>query len=505
MGKNQDTKPEEAQHHAGAARPVTDEEQGDSRRSSISSLPSTFQKILRYGRVEARGIEPIPLEERTSTRYYNIATIWTSINTNIIGITFGMLGPLAYNLRLRDAALVILFFNIISCVIPGYLSTLGPKTGLRQMIQARYSFGRYLVSIPVLLNLATMTGFTVIIFITGGQCLTAVSNGTISPNAGIIIIGIISLVVSFCGFRVLHIYETYAFVVAVIAITITAGCGGAGLAKQSVPAQPATAANVLNFGMIVASYQIPYAGLASDMSAYFNPKVSTWRVFWYTYLGLMTPTILLMTLGAAIAGAIPNNPAWQDQYDKYLVGGALSGLLAPAGGFGKFVLVILALTLLGNTCGTFYSITLNFQTLLPWLFRVPRYVFALVITVIIVVVSIFAVDNFFVSIENAVSLIGYWSSQFCAVVIVEDVVFRRRDPAAYDHAAWCDARRLPLGVAAMGAGVLAWGLIVPAMNQVYFTGPIAKHTGDIGFELAFFCSGLLYIPLRYAEKRLSGR
>ncbi|KAJ6780360.1 hypothetical protein PWT90_03568 [Aphanocladium album] len=485
--------------------PPTDEEKGNSRRSSVSSEPSVFQKVLRYGRVEARGIEPIPLEERTSTRYYNIATIWTSVNTNILGITFGMLGPLAYNLSLRDSALVILFFNILSCIIPGYLSTLGPKTGLRQMIQARYSFGRYLVSIPALLNLATMTGFTVIIFITGGQCLAAVSNGGISPNVGIIIIGAISLVVSFCGFKVLHLFETYAWIVALIAITITTGLGGAGLSKQSPPPIPATAANVLNFGMIVASYQIPYAGLASDMSAYFNPKVSTWKVYWYTYFGLMTPTILLMTLGAAIAGAIPNNPAWQDQYDKYLVGGALSAMLAPAGNFGKFVLVILALTLLGNTCGTFYSVTLNFQTLLPWLFRVPRYVFAVVIAIIIVAVSITAVNDFFKSIENVVSLIGYWSSQFCAIVIVEDVVFRRRDPAAYDHSIWCDAKKLPLGIAAVGAGILAWGLIVPAMNQVYFTGPIAKHTGDIGFELAFFCSGLLYIPLRYAEKRLSGR
>ncbi|KAM3561481.1 hypothetical protein ARSEF4850_003191 [Beauveria asiatica] len=483
-----------------------DEEQATSRPSSVSSsLPCAFQKILRYGRVEARGIEPIPLEERTSTRYYNIATIWTSVNTNIIGITFGMLGPLAYSLSLRDSALVILLFNILSCIIPGYLSTLGPKTGLRQMIQARYSFGPYLVSVPVLFNLATMTGFTVIIFITGGQCLAAASNGSISPTAGIVIIGIISLIVSFCGFKILHIYETYAFVVAVIAITITAACGGARLAKQHSPPHPATPANVLNFGMIVASYQIPYAGLASDMSTYFNPKVSTWRVYWYTYLGLMTPTILLMTLGAAIAGAIPNNPDWQAQYDKFLVGGALSGMLAPAGDFGKFVLVILTLTLLGNTCGTFYSVTLNFQTLLPWLLRVPRYVFALLITVIVVVVSIFAVDNFFESIENVVSLIGYWSSQFCAIVIVEDVVFRRRNPEAYHHSAWCDPKRLPLGIAAMSAGMLAWGLIVPAMNQAYFVGPIAKHTGDIGFELAFFCSGLLYIPLRCTEKRLSGR
>lgn len=134
---------------------------------------------------------------------------------------------------------------------------------------------RYLVSIPVLLNLATMTGFTVIIHIVGGQCLTAVSEGTVSPNAGIIIIGVLSLIVSFCGFKVLHVYETYAFILALITITITAGCGGSGLTKQATPAEPPTAANVLNFGMIVASYQIPWAALASDMSTYFDPKVST--------------------------------------------------------------------------------------------------------------------------------------------------------------------------------------------------------------------------------------
>lgn len=228
-------------------------------------------------------------------------------------------------------------------------------------------------------------------------------------------------------------------------------------------------------------------------------------MYWYTYLGLMTPTILLMILGAAIAGAIPNNPAWQDQYNEFLVGGALAAMLAPAGGFGKFVLVLLSLTLLGNTCGTFYSITLNFQTLIPWLFRVPRYVFAILITIIIVAVSITAIGDFFESIENVVALIGYWCSQLCSIVIIEDVIFRRRNYASYDHAIWCDASKLPLGLAAMGAVLLAWGLIVPAMDQVWFTGPIAKHTGDLGFEIAFFFTGLLYMALRYAEKRLSGR
>lgn len=55
-------------------------------------------------------------------------------------ITFGLIGP-SFGLSLRDSALIILFFTGATALLPAYLSTLGPKTGMRQMIQARFSFG----------------------------------------------------------------------------------------------------------------------------------------------------------------------------------------------------------------------------------------------------------------------------------------------------------------------------------------------------------------------------
>lgn len=125
----------------------------------------------------------------------------------------------------------------------------------------------------MLLNLATLTGFVVIICVVGGQCLSAVSDGSLTPTAGIVIIALLSLLISFCGFRVLHYYETYAWIPALIMITIAAGCGGDGLKKQAVPEEPPTAALVLSFGMIVASYMIPWACIASDLTTYFDPKV----------------------------------------------------------------------------------------------------------------------------------------------------------------------------------------------------------------------------------------
>ncbi|PNY24594.1 Purine-cytosine permease FCY22 [Tolypocladium capitatum] len=473
--------------------------------SRSSAMHRVLHKVLRVGRIEENGILPLPVEERTNTRFFSIFTVWFSMNTNILGITFGMLGPSVYGLSLRDSALVILFFCLLSTLAPGFLAVLGPKTGMRQMIQARYSFGCYLVSVPVLLNLATLTGFTVIICVVGGQCLSAVSEGGLTPNAGIIIIALLSLLVSFAGFKVLHVFEMYAFVAALISIAITVGVGGSGLTKQTQPEHAPTARQVLNFGMIVASYQIPWAAIASDLTTYFDPKVPSWRVFNYTYWGLLIPTVPLMTLGAAIAGAMPNNPDWAARYETNLVGGALAGMLASAGGFGKFVVVVLSLTLLGNTCGTCYAITLNFQTLVPWLVKVPRYVFSIVITAVVIPVSIRATNSFLDDLENFVALIGYWSAAFVGIVGTEHLVFRRGRYDSYDHAIWSTASRLPLGLAAIASGVACFGLVVPCMDQVWWTGPIAETTGDIGFEVAFVLASLAYVPLRYLEKRLTGR
>lgn len=212
-----------------------------------------------------------------------------------------------------------------------------------------------------------------------------------------------------------------------------------------------------------------------------------------------------MVLGAAIGNAIPNVPAWQAAYDQTSVGGVLAAMLAPAGGFGKFLVVVLSFSLLGNLAATSYSVTLNLQLLLPFLVKVPRYLFSVVFAAIVIPVAIRAASEFFDNLENFVSLIGYWSSAFLAIVLAEHFVFRKADCQAYDPDAWNDARRLPWGVAALAAGVLSFALVIPSMAQVWWTGPIAQTTGDIGFELAFVVSGLVYVPLRWLERKWADR
>jgi len=418
-----------------------------------------------------------------------------------------MVGTKSFGLSLRDASLVILFFTLLSTLPVAYMCTWGPRTGMRQLIQARFSFGKYFVSILVLLNLATLTGFCVVDSIIGGQALSAVTSGeTISATVGIVIIAILALGISFCGFKVLHVYERWAWIPALIALVIATGCGASGL-RQQVQVVPATAPQILSFGGLVAGFMLPWAALASDFSTYMHPSAPPLRIAAYTYVGLALPTILLMTLGAAMGGAVPKIASWEAGYDSNAASGVLAAMLHPAGGFGRFVTVTLGFSMLGNLAATMYSISLNLQMLIPWLFRIPRMMFSIIITGIVIGVAVEAAKSFFVNLENFLGVIGYWSAAFIGIVLVEHVLFRKGSFAGYvkDEEAWDDTSKLPLGLAAIGAGVSCLGLLVPGMAQIWFSGPIGKRTGDIGFEVAFAVAAVVYVPLRWAERRWSGR
>lgn len=171
---------------------------------------------------------------------------------------------------------------------------------------------------------------------------------------------------------------------------------------------------MLGFGCLVAGFAIPFGGIASDFSVYFSPAVSRWvislgsrrraelianrwRLFTYIYAGYVIPTILLMVLGAAIGGAVPNVPAWSAAYESYSVRGVLASMLTRAGGFGKFVVVVLAFSMIGNIGISMYSIALNIQMFLPVLVRVPRSIFSIIVTAILIPVSIEAAKSLSIS------------------------------------------------------------------------------------------------------------
>ena len=95
---------------------------------------------------------------------------------------------------------------------------------------------------------------------------------------------------------------------------------------------------------------------------------------------------------------------------------------------------------------------------------------------------------------------GSWLS----AVVVEHLYFRKGDFTQYDLRYWNVSSQLPLGGAALVASFLSLSLVIPSIDQVWYTGPIARKTGDLGIEFAVIITAVLYIPLRHLEKGSKG-
>jgi purine-cytosine permease-like protein len=124
----------------------------------------------------------------------------------------------------------------------------------------------------------------------------------------------------------------------------------------------------------------------------------------------------------------------------------------------------------------------------------------------VVPVSIVGAHRFYITITNFLGLIGYWTSMYTSIILVEHLYFRNKknDPNSlyYDTTAWNVPKRLPSGIAAGAASVLTFGgVVVPCMNQVWFRGVVGRVTGDIGFEASFVVGGLVYFLFRWIEIR----
>lgn len=108
----------------------------------------------------------------------------------------GMMGPAVFGLDLRTSVIVIVLLNASMCIPPALLATNGPRTGMRQMVQARYAMGYVPVMVIGFANCLTFIGFLSLMTILGGQCLSLASDSEMSWTVGIVVVSIIGLLVS---------------------------------------------------------------------------------------------------------------------------------------------------------------------------------------------------------------------------------------------------------------------------------------------------------------------
>lgn len=333
----------------------------------------------------------------------------------ISSFAIGLLAQKLFYLGFVDAILTCLFFNLIGVIPVCYFSTFGPRFGLRQMVLSRFWFGWYGVKLIAFFNVLACIGWSSVNSIVGAQLLHAVNND-VPGWAGILIIAVGTLLVTFFGYKVVHAYEFWSWIPTFIVFLIVLGEFAHSGAFVNLPMGVGTSelGGVLSFGSVIYGFATGWTSYAADYTVYQPVSQSRTKIFFSVWIGLMIPLLFTEFLGIAIMTATTINDGkniYIDGYNTSGTGGLLAAVLfGPLGGFGKFCLVILALSIIANNCPNIYSVALTMQVLGRWTQRIPRFVWTTIATAVYIAIAIPGYSHFEEVLENFMNFIGTPSS-----------------------------------------------------------------------------------------------
>ncbi|KAF7588813.1 purine-cytosine permease [Aspergillus hancockii] len=478
------------------------------------SLYAKLQRLAGMINIEQRGIERVPAEEQTDTSYFNIGSMWLAANMVVSSFAIGVLGKSLFDLGFVDAILVDLFFNLLGIMTVSFFSCFGPPFGLRQMVLSRFWFGWWGTKFIACLNVLACIGWSAANAIVGAQLLHAV-NDSVPGFAGVLIIAICTFVITFAGYKVVHMYEYWSWVPTFIVFMIVFGTYAHSGEFQNIPmgVGKSELGSCLSFGSTVYGFATGWTSYAADYTVYQPKDRSRRKIFFSAWSGLIVPLLFTQFLGIAIMTATSidgGNNKYQAGYEASGNGGLLAAVLEPLGGFGKFCLVILALSIVANNCPNIYSVSLTLQVLSRYTQRVPRFIWVFLGSCASVAIAIPGYSHFETILENFMNIIAYWLAIYSGISLTDHFVFKRGF-GGYRIEIYNTPNRLPPGIAALAAFCFGIAGMVTGMSQTWWIGPIAKHAGalpsggDVGFELAFAFASVSYIPLRWVELRIFGR
>lgn len=443
-------------------------------------------------------------------------------------LSTGMVGP-SMGLDFWDSFAIILVVNILSCMLPAWTATFG-LTGLRMTTFSRYSFGYWGNCLVVIFSLISTTGWNAVNSISGASCLAALSGGSLPSWVGVIIITVSVWVLCVLGIKWIHKVDTFIWISPLVVWCVAAGTGAKQFHGEAVksPTGANGAASALSFIAVIFSFAVSWINCAADYNVRMPLSTPRYKIFLATYIGIAIPTILVQLLGSALFTGAQSDTSWKHAYAEYGVGGPLMKALEPAGGFGKFLMVLAALSAIPvsfpveprsvelsmlidiqNNIPNNYSFALHAQNFGPWAIKVPRIAFVTFGFIVATIVGCLASLSFESSLQTVLSIVGYWTVIHLVVVAEEHVIFRKARWSAYDFDAWESPSLLPFGWGAIGA--FAFGFLGAAMgmNVSWYHAPIAQLIGkkgaNIGHELTFAFSALTFPLFRWLERRYTGK
>jgi purine-cytosine permease-like protein len=438
--------------------------------------------------IEQRSIDYVPLAERHG-KVWHLWPVWFSGDAHLATVATGVVG-IALGGSFSWMALAVVLGCAFGTFFMAFHSTQGPQLGLPQMIQSRPQFG-YLGALLVWgVALIAYIGFNAFNQILAAQTAHTLY-GIDSRRAFMLAFTLLSLVLAFVGYDLIHIAQRWTAYVLIAALI---------LFSLLVVAKAPLSAALLAWGefhkvpflaqfFAAASYQLSWSMYVSDYSRYLPRTVGVSASFWWTYLGATIGGAWTMLVGTVVASIYP----------KVELATALrtvaDGLIP---GFGKPLLLCFVIGLVTITSLNFYGASLTLLSVMdslklgrPTLTR--RAASLLLAAVAAAAIAIASSQDFVEQFGAFLAVLLYLFTPWTAINLVDFYWIRRGHYSVREifNAHGMYGRWNWRGLLAYGVGFVA---MIPFFSTPLFSGPIARALGgaDIAMLVGLPVSAAVY-------------
>jgi len=431
--------------------------------------------------LESRSYEFVPLEERHG-RTRSLFSLWFGEQLSSFALVTGALA-VSLGLDFWWAIAAIVLGNLIGATMMAGHSAQGPVLGLPQMIQSRAQFGFYGTLLPLALTWVMYVAYSAVAVVIAGQGFQSVFGGSLSLWIAVSVVPI--LVLAIVGYDMIHSSIKYVgWVMGALFVVVAVLLVRHGVSMNQLGHGGFSWTAFLGATSLFVTWQLTYAPYVSDYSRYLPPD-KTKGAFWFTYVGTVGGSVLVMVLGAAVASLAPRADVVQ----------TVRGL---GGGTGGAVIgVLLALGLITVNSTNIYGGTISTLTFLQH-FRdirstvAKRVAAALMIGALAVLAGIAGSADFVNNLVSYLNIVLYFMIPWTTVNLIDFYVIHRGSYRTEDFFSkngtfgrW--------GMPAITTYLVTFLIELPFIHTSVYEGPLARSLG--GVDLAWVVGPLVSVPL----------
>jgi NCS1 family nucleobase:cation symporter-1 len=435
------------------------------------------------GEIESHSIDIIPDSERGG-KVSGQFTLWFATNANVFNFVLGGFAIL-FGLNVFWA-LIAMFLGVgLGLAFTSLHAVQGPRLGVPQMIQSRGQFGFYGAIFVFAASIVLDVGYLAAQQVVQAQSLNDLT-GSVSIPVWIIIVTIPAVLLAVFGYGWIHRIQpalTVVFGAALLAAVILTAVSGDSLAKgmggTHLSSFPIFIAAVGLFFMNMLSWAV----YVSDYSRYLPRNVSASRTYWAVFGGNALGACLYGGLGIYITALAPNQ-------DSVVTLGSIAG---------KWILPILALSLLGSDALNAYTGMLGLESVRSTFQKVAasrtaRITGLLIVFIVATVLAETGYKTFLTSFENFINVLLFFFVPWSVINLVDFYLVKK---GRYDVTSFFTPKGVYGGWrwTALIPYVIALGAQVPFIDQTLYVGPMVSVLGgaDISWLVGFVVGGVGYL------------